>query len=135
MRLFFFQPAQAAAMRAELHRRSIAQMRVSWHSLKGFIMLFTLCGFFLTFFNCKQINNCSLQDLQIFGDPSRIPIIIVERVVNAPMLSPSGNTYFRNTDPKDSNGTITRIDPNFSSTKQKSRILKIAVFVHGFQAC
>ncbi|XP_076886998.1 uncharacterized protein LOC143537009 [Bidens hawaiensis] len=99
-------PAQAAATRAELHRRSIAQMR---------------------------INNCSLQDLQIFGDPSRIPIIIVERVVNAPLLSPSGNTYFRNTDPKDSNGTITRIDPSFSSTKQKSRILKIAVFVHGFQ--
>ncbi|MFS7989048.1 putative protein alpha/Beta hydrolase [Helianthus anomalus] len=99
-------PSQAAATRAELHRRSIAQMR---------------------------INNRSIQDLQIFGDPSRIPIIIVERVVNAPLLSQSGNTYFRNMDPKDTNGVLPQIDSSFSSNKQKGRILKIAVFVHGFQ--
>ncbi|KAK1426355.1 hypothetical protein QVD17_15026 [Tagetes erecta] len=99
-------PSQAAAMRAELHRRSIAQMRM---------------------------NNSSIQDLQIFGDPSRIPIIIVERVVNAPLLSPNGNTYFRNMDTKDTNGMLPQIDSSFSSSKQKGRILKIAVFVHGFQ--
>ncbi|KAL8196660.1 hypothetical protein R6Q57_024641 [Mikania cordata] len=99
-------PSQAAAMRAELHRRSIAQMR---------------------------INNRSIQDLQIFGDPSRIPIIIVERVVNAPVLSLSGNTYFRNMDPNNTKGMLPQIDSSFSSNKQKGRILKIAVFVHGFQ--
>lgn len=80
------------------------------------------------------MNNRSIQDLQIFGDPSRIPIIIVERVVNAPMLSPNGNTYFRNTDAKDTNGMLPQIDSSFSGNKQKGRILKIAVFVHGFQA-
>ncbi|GKB68798.1 FAM135B-like protein [Tanacetum coccineum] len=66
-------PSQAAATRAELHRRSIAQMR--W------------------------------------------------------------NSYFRNKDPKDINGTLPTIDSSFSRSQQKGRILKIAVFVHGFQAC
>nr|GEY41947.1 hypothetical protein [Tanacetum cinerariifolium] len=99
-------PSQAAATRAELHRRSIAQMR---------------------------INNRSIQDLHIFGDPSRIPIIIVEHVLNAPLRSPSGNSYFRNKDPKDINGTLPAIDSSFSRSQQKGRILKIAVFVHGFQ--
>ncbi|GKB98604.1 FAM135B-like protein [Tanacetum coccineum] len=92
-------PSQAAATRAELHRRSIAQMR---------------------------INNRSIQDLHIFGDPSRIPIIIVEHVLNAPLRSPSGNSYFRNKDPKDINGTLPTIDSSFSRSQQKGRILKIA---------
>ncbi|RYR17423.1 hypothetical protein Ahy_B03g062175 isoform C [Arachis hypogaea] len=48
-------PIQIATMRAELHRRGIAQMR---------------------------INNRSLQDMYIFGDPLHIPIIIVERLTN-----------------------------------------------------
>nr|XP_043610497.1 protein FAM135B-like isoform X2 [Erigeron canadensis] len=99
-------PSQAAAMRAELHRRSIAQMR---------------------------INNRSIQDLHIFGDPSRIPIIIVERVVNAPLRSLSGKSYFRNMDPQDAKVSPPEIDSSFSSNKQRGRILKIAVFVHGFQ--
>ncbi|MCI04856.1 protein FAM135B-like, partial [Trifolium medium] len=47
------EPIQTAIMRAELHRRGIAQMR---------------------------INNRSLQDMYIFGDPLLVPIIIVERV-------------------------------------------------------
>lgn len=99
-------PSQAAAMRAELHRRSIAQMR---------------------------INSRSIQDLHIFGDPSRIPIIIVERVVNAPLRTPSGNSYFRNMDPKGNNGISQEHDPSLSTIQQKGRVLKIAVFVHGFQ--
>ncbi|OIV97824.1 hypothetical protein TanjilG_12581 [Lupinus angustifolius] len=46
------EPPQSAASRAELHRRSIAQM---------------------------QINNRSIQDMYIFGEPLRVPIVIVER--------------------------------------------------------
>ncbi|KAJ1419930.1 hypothetical protein SESBI_14671 [Sesbania bispinosa] len=57
---------QTAIMRAELHRRGIAQMR---------------------------INNRSLQDMYIFGDPLRIPIIIVERLENL-YRSASVNSYF-----------------------------------------
>ncbi|KAG5015052.1 hypothetical protein JHK82_020744 [Glycine max] len=54
-RRFTDDPIQTAAMRAELHRRGIAQMR---------------------------INNRSLQDMYIFGDPLLVPIIIVERLTN-----------------------------------------------------
>ncbi|XP_057780726.1 uncharacterized protein LOC130999232 isoform X2 [Salvia miltiorrhiza] len=104
-------PAQTAAMRAELHRRSIAQMR---------------------------INNRSIQDLHIFGDPSHIPIVIVERVVNAPARSTSGNFYFSQQDQKYTNGFVAGVDAIPSNklsgtTRQTGRVLKIVVFVHGFQ--
>ncbi|KAG5000577.1 hypothetical protein JHK87_021649 [Glycine soja] len=59
-------PVQTATMRAELHRRGIAQMR---------------------------INNRSLQDMYIFGDPLRVPIIIVERLENM-YRSASVKSYF-----------------------------------------
>ncbi|KAI3709921.1 hypothetical protein L2E82_39690 [Cichorium intybus] len=91
-------PSQAAATRAELHRWSIAQTR---------------------------INSRSIQDLHIFGDPSRIPIIIVERVVNAPLRTPSGNSYFRNMDPKGINGISQEHDQSLSTIQQKGRVLKI----------
>ncbi|GFP79957.1 protein fam135b [Phtheirospermum japonicum] len=104
-------PVQTAIMRVELHRRSIAQMRM---------------------------NNRSIQDLQIFEDPSRIPIVVVERVVNAPVRSTSGNSYFSQLDQKDTNSLIVGVDSNPSNklsvaTRQNGRVLKIVVFVHGFQ--
>ncbi|KAF3614523.1 putative phytoene dehydrogenase, chloroplastic/chromoplastic [Capsicum annuum] len=106
-------PAQTAAMRAELHRRSIAQMR---------------------------INSRSIQDMHIFGDPSRIPIVIVERVVNAPLRSTSGNSYFIHRESKNANNLL--VETHSKGTKkihgespgQNGRVLKIVVFVHGFQA-
>ncbi|XP_004236518.1 uncharacterized protein [Solanum lycopersicum] len=105
-------PAQTAAMRADLHRKSIAQMR---------------------------INSRSIQDMHIFGDPSRIPIVIVERVVNAPLRSTSGNSYFIHREPKDANSLL--IETHSKGSKkihgatpcQNGRVLKIVVFVHGFQ--
>lgn len=105
-------PSHTAAMRAELHRRSIAQMK---------------------------INNQSIQDMHIFGDPSRIPIIIVERVVNVPRRTTSGNSYFSQLDQKDTPNLLTA--PLFNavnkssvaSPQQNGRVLKIVVFVHGFQ--
>ncbi|BBG95942.1 Putative serine esterase family protein [Prunus dulcis] len=72
-------PAQTAATRAELHRRSIAQMK---------------------------INNRSIQDMHIFGDPSSIPIVIVERVLNAPRRTTSENSYLRNLDVINSPGLL-----------------------------
>ncbi|KAK1555527.1 hypothetical protein Q3G72_027680 [Acer saccharum] len=105
-------PVQNAAMRAELHRRSIAQMK---------------------------INTRSLQDMHIFGDPSRVPIIFVERVMNAPRRTFSDNSYLRNLDlidmlgsqPGPSSGAGQELPG--SSRLQKVRDLKIVVFVHGFQ--
>ncbi|XP_073123959.1 uncharacterized protein [Henckelia pumila] len=106
-------PVNTAAMRAELHRRSIAQMR---------------------------INNRSIQDMHIFGDPSRIPIVIVERVVSAPLRSTSGNSYFSQVEQKDTNSLIGGFGPDptnklsgATSTRQNGRTLKIVIFVHGFQ--
>ncbi|KAI4366512.1 hypothetical protein MLD38_022382 [Melastoma candidum] len=105
-------PAQSAAVRAELHRRSIAQMK---------------------------INNRSIQDMQIFGDPSRIPIIIVERVVSAPRRTVSVNSYFANLGQKDSKGFGDGSSHESAEKtpgtvlQQNSRVLKMVVFVHGFQ--
>ncbi|CAH9078882.1 unnamed protein product [Cuscuta europaea] len=105
-------PAQTAAMRAELHRRSIAQMR---------------------------INNSSIQDLQIFGDPSHIPIVIVEHVVNAPVRSTSRNSYSNHLEQNDANIFLREminskaIKKSFDENPQNGRDLKIVVFVHGFQ--
>ncbi|XVE70277.1 hypothetical protein DITRI_Ditri10aG0059400 [Diplodiscus trichospermus] len=105
-------PAQIAAMRAELHRRSIAQMR---------------------------INNRSIQDMQIFGDPSGVPIVIMERVINAPRRTYSENSYMRNLDIMGSATSCTVLSsesgnkPSSTSAAQNGRDLKIVVFVHGFQ--
>ncbi|XP_022768565.1 protein FAM135A-like isoform X2 [Durio zibethinus] len=103
-------PAQMAAMRAELHRRSIAQMR---------------------------INNRSIQDMQIFGDPSGIPIVIIERVMNAPRRTFSDNSYLRNLDIMNlaTSCTVPEAGKKILSTiaEQNGRDLKIVVFVHGFQ--
>lgn len=87
-----------------------------------------------------QINNRFIQDLHMFGDPSRIPIVIVERVVNAPVRATSGNSYFSLLDQKDSNNVIAGVDSKSSNklsgeTRQNGRVLKIVVFVHGFQVC
>ncbi|PRQ20826.1 putative protein FAM135, alpha/Beta hydrolase [Rosa chinensis] len=105
-------PAQIAATRAELHRRSIAQMK---------------------------INNRSIQDLHIFGDPSSIPIVIVERVLNAPRRTNSENSYLRHLDVLNAPGLQSvygsesvNKQSGYSSSK-KGRVLKIVVFVHGFQ--
>ncbi|XP_043694472.1 protein FAM135B-like isoform X2 [Telopea speciosissima] len=105
-------PAEAAHARAELHRRSIAQMR---------------------------INNRSIQDMQIFGDPLHVPLLIVERVVNAPFRTTSGNSYFSSLDPKDTSSIL--MEPNIRAVNKLSaagphrngRVLRVVVFVHGFQ--
>ncbi|KAJ7958857.1 hypothetical protein O6P43_019513 [Quillaja saponaria] len=103
-------PSQAAAMRAELHRRSIAQMR---------------------------INNRSIQDMHIFGDPSRIPIVIVERVMNAPRRTISENSYLRHLELVDSHDSLTgpssEVVGKKSTPQSNIHVLKIVIFVHGFQ--
>ncbi|RDY05361.1 hypothetical protein CR513_10818, partial [Mucuna pruriens] len=104
-------PIQTAIVRAELHRRGIAQMR---------------------------INNRSLQDMYIFGDPLLVPIIIVERLTKA-YHSASVNS---NIIPlKDEgmhileNGSSATNKLCGSSPQQNEHVLRIVVFVHGFQAC
>lgn len=105
-------PAQTAMTRAERHRRSIAQMR---------------------------INNRSIQDMHIFGEPLHIPVILVDRVVNARLRTTSGNSYFTALDHKDTfsirMGTEVKAGNKLSGagSQRSGRVLKIVVFVHGFQ--
>lgn len=87
-----------------------------------------------------QINNRSIQDMHLFGNPSQIPIVIIERVTNAPRRTTSANSYLRHQDVIDSQGLL--IGPSSASVikqsdvslHQNARALKIVVFVHGFQA-
>ncbi|XP_044511003.1 protein FAM135B-like isoform X2 [Mangifera indica] len=97
-------PAQLAAMHAELHRRSIAQMK---------------------------INNRFIQDMHIFRDPSHIPIVIVEHIMN----TFSENSYLKNVDLIGGHGpsSISGKQLPGASPPQQSRDLKVVVFVHGFQ--
>ncbi|KAK7328228.1 hypothetical protein VNO77_22330 [Canavalia gladiata] len=102
-------PVQSAITRAELHRRGIAQMR---------------------------INNRSLQDMHIFGDPLRVPIIIVERLENV-YRSASVKSYFIPLEEKArhilENGSKPLNKLSGNSPQQNEHVLRVAVFVHGFQ--
>ncbi|KAK7412094.1 hypothetical protein VNO78_03541 [Psophocarpus tetragonolobus] len=108
-RRFNDDPVQTATMRAELHRRGIAQMK---------------------------INNGSLQDMYIFGDPLRVPIIIVERLENM-YRSASVNSYFLPLEDKArhilENGSRAIIKLPGNSPQQNDHVLRVVVFVHGFQ--
>ncbi|WJX52625.1 hypothetical protein P8452_38717 [Trifolium repens] len=102
-------PIQTAIMRAELHRRGIAQMR---------------------------INNQSLQDMYIFGDPLLVPIIIVERVTNV-YRSASVNSDFLSVENGArhilGNGSRSTNNMLSGSSKKNGHVLRVVVFVHGFQ--
>lgn len=78
-----------------------------------------------------QINNRSIQDMHIFGDPLHIPIVIVERVMNAPRRTISDNSYLRNLE-FTSIQTGLKLD-SANEISASPRVLKIVVFVHGFQ--
>ncbi|KAK1275798.1 hypothetical protein QJS04_geneDACA001784 [Acorus gramineus] len=101
--------AQNVMTRADLHRKSISQMK---------------------------INNRAIQDMHIFSDPSRVPVILVEQnAMNLPLRSISCDSALTSLDPKDSPGHEFRPVPkSFGATPQRnSRVLKVVVFVHGFQ--
>ncbi len=88
-----------------------------------------------------QINNQSLKDMHLFGDPLRMPIVIVERIISASMRTTSVNSYFSPFDQKDSPTVLTghgfkaMSKLSGASPQQDGHVLKIVVFVHGFQAC
>ncbi|KAM0940455.1 putative alpha/Beta hydrolase, lipase [Dioscorea sansibarensis] len=106
-------PAQIAATRAELHRRSIAQMK---------------------------INNRSIQDMHIFSNPSQVPVVLVDQqVMNVPLHGSGNDPSVSSLDQNDSSAEplISRakvVTNQFSlSSKKHARVLKVVVFVHGFQ--
>ncbi|XP_042017029.1 protein FAM135B-like isoform X1 [Salvia splendens] len=103
-------PAQTAANQAGLLRQSIATL---------------------------MIENRSIQDMNIFGDPSHVPIVVVEDAVNAPIRAMHRNSYISRVDQNEKNGFFPRfgLDPENAlvSTRPDGRSLRIVIFVHGFQ--
>ncbi|XP_014517563.1 protein FAM135B isoform X1 [Vigna radiata var. radiata] len=108
-RRFNDDPIQTATMRAELHRRGIAQMK---------------------------INNRSLQDMYIYEDPLRVPIIIVERLENMYRYT-NVKSYFLPFEDEDKhileNGSKAVIKLPGNHPQQNEHVLRVVVFVHGFQ--
>ncbi|KAJ6817173.1 putative polygalacturonase [Iris pallida] len=99
--------AQNATTRAELHRKSIAQMK---------------------------INNRSIQDMHIFGDPSRIPVVMVEQhIMNVPLHDSGNSLSVHSLDQNASALSTGHSDKAEHNSKRNGRILRVVVFVHGFQ--
>lgn len=75
--------------------------------------------------------------MRIFADPSNVPIVIVEHVINVPKRSTSGDPYIHKADQKGSTNLLSELKAvgKFSGADHQSRgrILKVVVFVHGFQ--
>ncbi|XP_008781421.1 uncharacterized protein LOC103701215 isoform X2 [Phoenix dactylifera] len=103
---------QNAMARAELHRKSIGQMK---------------------------INSQSIQDMQIFGDPSHVPVVLVEQhIMNVPLHGSGNNSPSCFLNQNDTaaipSETGEKKAPKFGfGAKKNGRILKVVVFVHGFQ--
>lgn len=126
-------------MRAELHRRGIAQMRVSeCVCLECFmISVFRMTVVYDISVILMQINNRSLQDMYLFGDPLLVPIIIVERMANVYRTASLDSSYISmENDARHILGNGSRSAKKWSgSSQQNSHVLRVVVFVHGFQAC
>jgi hypothetical protein len=87
-----------------------------------------------------QISSRSIQDMQIFGDPSRIPVVVIEQhVMNVPQHSSVNNSPSSSgqseistivlPQPKEETNILTKTRNN----KKASRVLRAVIFVHGFQ--
>ncbi|GJM87925.1 hypothetical protein PR202_ga03931 [Eleusine coracana subsp. coracana] len=108
---FHDDPVQNSASRAELHRKSIAQMK---------------------------INTQSVQDMHIYADPSRVPVVLIEQHV---MVVPQhGSSKEMASDASEQKDTIVlpklQGEPlalKSSAGKKGGRILRAVIFVHGFQ--
>ncbi|KAL8128469.1 hypothetical protein V2J09_017624, partial [Rumex salicifolius] len=83
------------------------------------------------------INSRSIQDMQIFADPSHVPIVIVEHVINTPNHSRTGDSHLHIYDQNVSTTLLSELKAvgKFSAADHQSRsyILRVVVFVHGFQ--
>lgn len=77
-----------------------------------------------------QINGLYIQDMHIFRDPSRVPVVLVEQhVINFP-----NNSSQLSLDQNDA--TVIEEEnllPKFSMGNKSSHVLHAVVFVHGFQ--
>ncbi|TKY45378.1 FAM135A protein [Spatholobus suberectus] len=67
--------------------------------------------------NGLKINNSSIQDMQIFGDPLHMPIVIVEHVINVARHCPSANSLLRHIGHIDSDSLPIGLSSDFIGKK------------------
>ena len=86
-----------------------------------------------------QINTQSVQDMHIYADPSRVPVVLIEQhVMVVPQHGSSKDLALNAAEQKD---TIVlpklqgdSLATKSSVSKKSGRILRAIIFVHGFQA-
>ena len=85
-----------------------------------------------------QINTQSVQDMHIYADPSRVPVVLIEQHVMVVPQHSSSKDLASSPEQKD---TIVlpklqgeSLVPKSSAGKKSGRILRAVIFVHGFQA-
>ncbi|KAJ1264879.1 hypothetical protein BS78_08G035700 [Paspalum vaginatum] len=110
-RKFHDDPVQNSASRAELHRKSIAQMK---------------------------INTQSVQDMHIYADPSRVPVVLIEQHVMVVPQHGSSKDLASNASEQKETIVLPKLQgeslaPKSSAGKKGGRILRAVIFVHGFQ--
>ena len=126
---------------AELHRKSIAQMKVGlcsiqeYYSSSTLVVLFKKKGILME--NILQINTPSVQDMHIYADPSCIPVVRIEQhVMDIPQHCSSKDFLTNASEPV---GTIVSPLLQGQSLEEKTcgfksgHILRAVIFVHGFQ--
>ncbi|KAL5205076.1 hypothetical protein ABZP36_009947 [Zizania latifolia] len=134
-------PEHNSSSRAELHRRSIAQMKAgSWSMLRpgvickyntNIILKRILTGIVL------QINARSVQDMQIYANPSEIPLVHIEHVMVVPqhgsskiLVRSASETNNASLLPKVLGNSVAR---RLNGGENSGHILRAVIFVHGFQ--
>ncbi|CAN6349060.1 unnamed protein product [Urochloa humidicola] len=110
-RKFHDDPVQNSASRADLHRKSIAQMK---------------------------INTYSVQDMHIYADPSHVPVVLIEQHVMVVPQHGSSKDLAPNASEQKDTIVLPKLQgdslaPKSSAGKKSGRILRAVIFVHGFQ--
>jgi len=86
-----------------------------------------------------QINTQSVQDMHIYADPSRVPVVLIEQhVMVVPQHGSSKDLALNASEQKDTI-VLPKLQGDSLATKssvgkKSGRILRAIIFVHGFQA-
>jgi hypothetical protein len=134
---------QNSMSQAELHRKSIAQMKVGflfmsglWNTIQLLITMFLIRERILMK-SILQINTQSVQDMHIYADPSCIPVVRIEQHVMVVPQHCCSKDFF--SDASDPVGTMLPAQLQGKSLEKKAsisksgHILRAVIFVHGFQ--
>lgn len=86
-----------------------------------------------------QINTQSVQDMHIYADPARVPVVLIEQHVMVVPQHGSSKDLALNALEQTDTIVLPKLQgdslaPKSSAGKKNGRILRAIIFVHGFQA-